>query len=113
MPRSLPGSARTAEQEEDAMAAHDTWRVADQVTLTGDDGAIYEATATLEFIGHSTTVGHIAAAVNREADSVLAVLASLVDRGMLVKTEGDGEAVYEPTWRGWSTAPEQATGPLL
>jgi hypothetical protein len=51
--------------------------------------------------------------MNREADSVLAALASLIERGMLVKAERDGEAVYEPAWRGWSTSPEQATGPQL
>ena len=102
-----------ADQEEDAMAAHDNRRMTDQVTLSGIDATIYEAIATLEFIGHPTTVKHIVTAVNLEADSVLAVLASLTDRGVLIKAEVDGEAVYEPAWRGWSTAPEQATGPQL
>lgn len=95
------------------MAAHDDRRVADQVTLSGDDATIYEAIATLEFIGHRTTVKDIATAVNLEAGNVMAALTSLTGRGVLIKTEGDGEAVYEPAWRGWSTAPEKAAGPQL
>jgi hypothetical protein len=95
------------------MSAREHQRAADQVTLSGDDAAIYEAIATLEFIGHSVTVSHIATAMNREAGSVVAALASLMDRGVLVKAERDGEAVYKPAWRGWSAAPEQSAGPRL
>jgi len=88
--------------------------MADQITLGGDDAVIYEAIATLEFVGHQATATDIATAVNRDEQVVRAALASLTERGMLVSTDDrDGEPVYEPAWRGWSTAPEQSAGPQL
>lgn len=95
------------------MSDHDSLPVTDQVTLTGDDAAIYEAIATLEFVGHPATVSDIATAVGRDADAVLAALVSLTERGMLTRSQEDGEPAFEPAWRGWSAAPDRSAGPQL
>ena len=98
------------------MTAREHPNPADRVTLTGDEAAIYEAIATLEFVGHPPTATDIATAVNRDVAAVLAALDTLTERGLLTRTreaQDSAEAVYEPAWRGWSTAPDQRTGPQL
>ena len=93
------------------MAAKDDRPIADQITLGGLDAQVYEAIATLEFIGHEVTARHIASASNLDEDAVLTTLLALTGRGML-RTEKRGAAlIYVPTHRGWSAAPDKAVNP--
>ena len=81
---------------------------ADRETLNNVETDIYEAIATLEFIGRQVTAKDIAAAARLDEDVVHDKLDSLTERGVLVAA-GRGEAMtYEPATRGWSVAPDQA-----
>ncbi len=85
----------------------------DDVSLIGVEADIYEAIVTLEFIGRPVRAADIASAAGMDADEVRRALGSMVERGIVNRTAGDGEPAYEPARRGWSATPEQATGPRL
>ena len=85
---------------------------ADHVSLTGDEADIYEAIATLEFIGRPPTPAEISTATGLDRDCVRETLATLTERGILIMADDDTDAIYEPAHRGWSTVPDQAAGPL-
>jgi hypothetical protein len=98
------------------MAAKDTddQPMVDRVTLRAAEAEVYEAIATLEFIGHQVTATDIVTASQLDEDTVDRVLAELIRRGMLRagKPGQHGAAsVYEPAYRGWSAAPERAAKP--
>jgi predicted DNA-binding transcriptional regulator len=95
------------------MGSQDEEPITDQVTLGGVDAEIYEAIATLEFIGRSVRVTDIAAAADLDEDTVRVALDSMIRRGILVRIERQGQPTFEPAWRGWSTAPDQSAGPQL
>lgn len=82
----------------------------DPISLTDADTHIYEAIATLEYTGRPATRDEIAAAANRDDDALDQTLAELTRRGLLVQTDADGQQVFAPAVRGWSTAPDQARG---
>jgi hypothetical protein len=87
---------------------------ADQVSLLGMEADVYEAIATLEFLGRPVTAADITAATGSASlhePTVLAALQALTDRGLLTVTDTDTEPAYQPTSRGWSAAPEQASNP--
>jgi DNA-binding transcriptional ArsR family regulator len=87
---------------------------ADQLSLIGLEADVYEAVATLEYLGRPLKADDITSAtgsVSLDEPAVLAALDSLTDRGMLTVIEQDGEPVYEPAFRGWSAAPNQSAGP--
>ena len=87
---------------------------ADQLSLLGMEADVYEAIATLEFLGRPVRAADITAATGSASlhePTVLAALQALTDRGLLTVTDSGGESAYEPTSRGWSAAPERASNP--
>jgi DNA-binding GntR family transcriptional regulator len=83
---------------------------ADAQALTDTDTLIFEAIATLEFTGRRPRRSAIAAGVRLDCAVVDQALSELAESGLVRRTEEDGEAVYEPTRRDWSTQPGQAAG---
>jgi hypothetical protein len=82
----------------------------DAQTLTDTGAYIFEAIATLEFTGRHASRAAIAAAA-RIDDAVLdQALAEMTASGLLTVQEVDGEAVYAPVRRDWSTQPGQTEG---
>lgn len=71
---------------------------------------IYEAIATLEYSGTPATRGAITAATGLADGVIDQSLAALLSEGLLSTALDQGEPVYVPTHRGWSTVPEQAEG---
>jgi hypothetical protein len=84
---------------------------ADHISLIGDEPNVYEAIATLEFLGKPVTAPGIVSATGLDTAVVRQALRSMAEREVLVETEEHGEPVFEPAHRGWSAAPEQSTGP--
>jgi hypothetical protein len=92
---------------------HGDAEFADQLSLIGLEADVYEAVATLEYLGRPLKTGDITSATGSaslDEPAVLAALDSLADRGVLTVTEQDGEPAYEPAYRGWSAAPDQSAG---
>ena len=85
--------------------------ITDQVTLSGDETTIYEAIATLEYLGRAVGTAQIVSATGLDETAVGEAIQSLTERGVLIEHDDDGAIVYEPAHRGWSTAPEQSAGP--
>jgi hypothetical protein len=82
----------------------------DTQAITDTSADVYEAIATLEHGGHSTSRSAVIAATRLPDDVVDGCIDELVATGMLVAADNDGDPVYEPANRGWSAAPEQAEG---
>jgi hypothetical protein len=82
----------------------------DSLSLTDADTDVYETIATLEFTGRLATRRQIAAAADLDEATIDATLRELTRRGMLSRSEQDGEPAFEPRHRGWSTAPDQRQG---
>jgi hypothetical protein len=82
----------------------------DSVSLTDSETYVYEAIATLEYVGRPATRSQIAAAADLDGEALDDMFAELVRRGLLTRSEVDGEAAFEPAERGWSAAPDQAQG---
>ena len=77
----------------------------------GDPGTyIYEAIATLEYAGRQPSRTAIAAAAELDDELLDQTLRELTARGLLTMRASDGESVYEPASRDWSTQPGQAAG---
>jgi hypothetical protein len=83
----------------------------DQLSLNGDETSIYEAIATLEYLGRPAGATEIISATGLRESVVGESLHAMVGRGVLRELDEDGRAVYAPAYRGWSTAPEQSAGP--
>jgi len=83
----------------------------DQVSLIGDEANVYEAIATLEFLGRPVGAADIVSSTGLDRAIVGESLQSMTERGLLIETEQDGHKFYEPSHRGWSAAPEQSAGP--
>lgn len=83
----------------------------DQLSLVGDEANIYEAIATLEYLGLPAGAAEITAATGLRDAVVAGSLHAMTERGLLREHDQDGRHVYEPTNRGWSTEPEQSAGP--
>ena len=80
------------------------------ISLTDTDTYLYEAIATMEYTGQPLTRDEIKAAAGLDDATLDATLAELTRRGLLTQATVDGTPVYEPSDRGWSTAPEQGQG---
>ena len=93
------------------MGANNDQPMIDRVTLSDVDAQVYEAIATLEFIGYQVKAKDIAAASDLDEDTVLQALGAMTKRGVLVTEKRGSEDVYAPAHRGWSAAPEQAANP--
>ncbi|HXS62247.1 MAG TPA: helix-turn-helix domain-containing protein [Streptosporangiaceae bacterium] len=83
----------------------------DQITLTELDARVYEAIATLEFIGYQVKTADIATSAGLDESTARRALRSLTRRGVLVAKGRSTDPSYEPAYRGWSAAPEQAANP--
>jgi DNA-binding IclR family transcriptional regulator len=83
----------------------------DQVSLMGKEADVYEAIATLEYLGRPVRTADIVSATGLDQAVVSRALRALTERGVLVEHEEGDQHVYEPGYRGWSTAPEQSAGP--
>ncbi|MGH3301285.1 MAG: hypothetical protein ACRDOK_06250 [Streptosporangiaceae bacterium] len=82
----------------------------DAQTLTDTGTYVFEAIATLEFTGRRASRLAIAAAARLD-DAVLdQALTEMTRAGLLSVRQVDGQAVYTPARRGWSTQPGQAEG---
>ncbi|HET9899105.1 MAG TPA: hypothetical protein VFQ44_29625 [Streptosporangiaceae bacterium] len=93
------------------MQSHAQEPFADRETLNDVEPDIYEAIATLEFIGHEVTAHDIAVAADLDEGIVNDKLDSLSDRGIVVASDRGEGTTYEPANRGWSAAPDQASNP--
>lgn len=93
------------------MAANGDEPITDRVTLSDVDAQVYEAIATLEFIGYQVKTKDIVTASDLDEDTVRQALRALTQRGVLITKKRGSEDVYAPAHRGWSAAPEQATNP--
>jgi DNA-binding transcriptional ArsR family regulator len=82
----------------------------DQVSLMGKEADVYEAIATLEYLGRPVRTANIVSATGLDQAVVSQALRALTERGVLVEHEEDDRHAYEPAYRGWSTAPEQSAG---
>jgi predicted transcriptional regulator len=78
----------------------------DAQSLSDVETYVYEAIATLEYTGRPATEPEIAAVVDLDDQTVSEILARLTERGLLVRTERDGEPAFEPARRDWSAAPD-------
>jgi hypothetical protein len=87
-------------------------RDADSQTLSDADSHVYEAIATLEFLGRAATRDAILSVAALDDATVGRILASLAERGLVRAMTRDGAVVFEPASRDWSTAPEQAPGAM-
>jgi predicted transcriptional regulator len=83
----------------------------DEITTVGDESNVYETIATLEYLGQPVGKPEIVAATALSEERVSESLSALIERGLLIERQNDDGSRYEPTNRGWSAAPEQATGP--
>lgn len=93
------------------MATNDDQPINDQITLGDVDAQVYEAIATLEFIGYQVKAKDIVTASDLDEDTVRQALHALTKRGVLVTKKRGSEHVYAPAHRGWSAAPEHAANP--
>lgn len=93
------------------MAASNDQPIIDDVTLGGIDPHLYEAIATLEFLGRQVRFSDIVSATGLDEDTAFRAMRQMVQRGLLRAEEQDGEPVYLPAHRGWSAAPERAANP--
>ena len=93
------------------MAAKDDQPITDQVMLSDVDAQVYEAIATLEFIGYQVKATDIVTASDLDEDTVRQTLRALTQRGVLVTKKRGSEDVYAPAHRGWSAAPHQGANP--
>lgn len=82
----------------------------DTQSLSDVDTNVYEAIATLEYVGRRATRPAIAAAAALDDTTVDQTLRALTERHLLVRTDASGEPTFEPAQRGWSTMPDQQRG---
>ncbi len=85
---------------------------ADAQHVTDSHIDVYEAIATLEYAGRAAARSQIAAATRLDGEQLDAALGELTERGMLIRTELDGEPAFEPADRGWSAAPDRPSRSL-
>jgi hypothetical protein len=83
---------------------------ADPLALSDLDLHVYEAIATLEYLGRPATPSEIAAAAETDEDRLGRALDELTRRGLLIRSDSPGEPAYEPARRGWSRAPDVPQG---
>jgi hypothetical protein len=75
------------------------------------DMHVYEAIATLEFLGRVPTRAQIGAAAGLDNGELDDLLRSLTERHLLVRSEASGEPSFEPARRDWSAVPGESEGP--
>jgi hypothetical protein len=74
---------------------------------------LYEAVATLEYIGHPVTRTEIAAVADLDDSTIDRTLNDMTDQGFLVQGDYGGEPAYELARRDWRVPPDKAQGRVL
>jgi hypothetical protein len=95
----------------DGGPARDGQPDADPQRVGDPDLHIYEAIATLEYLGRPVTRAEIGTAASLDGAELDERLGSLTERGLLVRSTESGEPVFTPAQRGWSAVPDEAAGP--
>src|ERR1700729_2835438 len=75
------------------------------------DMQVYEAIATLEFLGRSPTRSEIGAAAGLDNGELDDLLRSRTERPRRVRSQASGEPAFEPARRDWSAVPGEPQGP--
>jgi hypothetical protein len=75
------------------------------------DMHVYEAIATLEFLGRAPTKSEIGTAAGLGNGELDEMLRSLTERHLLVQSRTSGEPAFEPARRDWSAVPGESEGP--
>ena len=70
------------------------------------DTGVYEAVATLEYMGGSVTAEEIRKATGLDAAAIGEVLDALTDHGVLTRKRTDAGDAFELARRDWSATPE-------
>jgi hypothetical protein len=70
------------------------------------DSGVYEAVATLEYLGRAVTADEIREATGLDAQAVGEVLDALTEHGVLTRTRTSAGDVFELARRDWSATPE-------
>ena len=95
------------------MGPHGDRPYAEPMRMNEVEAYLYEAIATLEYIGHPVTRSELAAVADLDEATIEATLRDMTSQGFLVEGDHEGEPAYEPATRGWSVAPDKAQGPVL
>lgn len=83
---------------------------AEPMSLNGAESCVYEAIATLEYLGHLVTKTEIATVADLDDATIEQTLRDLTERNFLVRTNVGGEPTFEPARRGWSAVPDKGEG---
>jgi hypothetical protein len=83
----------------------------DPQSLGDLDMHVYEAVATLEYLGRPPTRSEIGAAAGVGDTELDEMLRSLTERHLLVRSDGSGEPAFQPARRDWSASPDEPEGP--
>jgi DNA-binding transcriptional ArsR family regulator len=70
------------------------------------DTGVYEAVATLEYLGSAATVDQIREATGLDAPAVGEILDALTEHGVLTRRRTDAGDAFELARRDWSATPE-------
>jgi DNA-binding transcriptional ArsR family regulator len=70
------------------------------------DTGVYEAVATLEYLGSSVTADEIREATGLDAPAVGEILDALTEHGVLTRRHTDTGDAFELARRDWSATPE-------
>jgi DNA-binding IclR family transcriptional regulator len=86
---------------------------AEPMSMNEVETYLYEAIATLEYIGHPVTRTEIAAVADLDDSTVDRTLRDMTGHGFLVQGDYGGEPAYELANRDWRAAPDKASGRAL
>jgi hypothetical protein len=81
------------------MGARSDRPYAEPMSMNEVEAYLYEAIATLEYIGHPVTRTEIAAVADLDDATIGPILRDMTDRGFLVQGDYGGEPAYEPARR--------------
>ena len=70
------------------------------------DAGVYEAVATLEYMGSAVTADQIREATGLDAPAVGEILDALTEHGVLTRRRTDAGDAFELARRDWSATPE-------
>jgi hypothetical protein len=93
------------------MGANSDRPYAEPMSMSEVEAYLYEAIATLEYIGHPVTRTEIAAVADLDDATIGPILRDMTDRGLLVQGDYGGEPAYEPARRDWSVARRSLSPP--
>lgn len=81
------------------MGARSDRPYAEPMSMNEVEAYLYEAIATLQYIGHPVTRTEIAAVADLDDATIGPILRDMTDRGFLVQGDYGGEPAYEPARR--------------